>query len=61
MTRRQIHNEVCQISRDWMLAACDPRDFQVLEVDKEPTVMEVEMLKSDLSSYFEKVRACLKK
>jgi hypothetical protein len=56
MTRRQIHNEVCQISRDWMLAACDPKDFQVLEVDKEPTVIEVEMLKSDLATYFEKVR-----
>jgi hypothetical protein len=59
MTRRQIAAEVAQIARDWMLKPCDSKDFNLTEVEKEPTAIEVEMLKSDLSSYFEKVRQCL--
>jgi len=60
MTRRQIAAEVCQIARDWMLKPCDPKDFNVTEVEQEPSLAEERELEASLSSYFEKVRACLK-
>jgi len=60
MTRRQIHNEVCQIARDWMLEACSPKDFNLADLEKEPSLAEERDLETSLSIYFEKVRACLK-
>jgi hypothetical protein len=42
-----------------MLAACDPRDFQVLEVDKEPSLLEVRRLLESLKAYIERVREIL--
>jgi len=60
VTRREIAAEVCQIARDWMLKPCDPKDFNVTEVEQEPSLAEERDLETSLSSYFEKVRACLK-
>jgi len=60
MTRRQIAAEVCQIARDWMLKPCDPKDFNVTEVEQKPSLAEERDLETSLSIYFEKVRACLK-
>jgi len=60
MTRRQIAAEVAQIARDWMLKPCDPKDFEVKQVEQEPSLAEERDLETSLSIYFEKVRACLK-
>jgi len=60
VTRRQIAAEVAQIARDWMLAPCDPKDFNVTEVEKEPDHVELATLIVSLDEYLEKVRACLK-
>ena len=60
ITRRSIAQEVAQIARDWMLKPCDPKDFNVTEVEQEPSLAEERDLEASLSSYFEKVRACLK-
>jgi len=60
MTRRQIAAEVAQIARDWMLKPCNVHDFEVKEVEQEPSLAEERDLETSLSIYFEKVRACLK-
>ena len=60
VTRREIAAEVCQIARDWMLKPCDPKDFNVTEVEKEPDHVELATLIVSLDEYLEKVRACLK-
>jgi hypothetical protein len=60
MTRREIAAEVAQIARDWMLDACNVHDFEVKEIEQEPSLAEERDLEASLSSYFEKVRACLK-
>jgi len=60
MTRRQIAAEVAQIARDWMLKPCNVHDFEVKEVEQEPSLAEERELETSLSIYFEKVRPCLK-
>jgi hypothetical protein len=60
VTRRQIAAEVAQIARDWMLKPCDPKDFNLVEVEKEPDAVEMADLIVTVREYLEKVRACLK-
>ena len=60
VTRREIAAEVCQIARDWMLKPCDPKDFNLVEVEKEPDAIEMADLIVTVREYLEKVRACLK-
>ena len=60
MTRRQIAAEVAQIARDWMLKPCNPKDFNLAEVEKEPDAVEMADLIVTVREYLEKVRACLK-